>query len=191
MQKQPDNTAAKVPVADELRELLARAQAGDGSALAPLRDYVERARVWEQIGDVSWHAEEAILDAAVGTNLLLKEAMRCHLAQLRDELTRQTVTPLERLLVNRLVLCWAAAHVADVAAQEKDRGADTRGPHFQRRHDAAHKRFLGSAKQLALVTKLLRRAPSPIQVSAALAGQPGKVFGRREAALVDGVPVQN
>jgi hypothetical protein len=89
------------------------------------------------------------------------------------------------------VLCWAAAHVADVAAQDKDRGADTQGPHFQRRQDAAHKRLLSAAKQLALVTKLLRRAPSPIQVSAALAGTAGKAFGRREAALVDGVPVQN
>jgi hypothetical protein len=191
MQKQPETTAAKVPVADELRELLARAQAGDSSALAPLRDYVERAGLWQQMGDLSWHAEEALLDAAAGTDPLAKEAMRCHLAQLRDELTRQTVTPLERLLVNRLVLCWAAAHVADVAAQEKDRGADTQGPHFQRRQDAAHKRLLSAAKQLALVTKLLRRAPSPIQVSAALAGKAGNAFGRREAALVDGVPVQN
>jgi hypothetical protein len=187
MPKQPETKENEIPVADELRELLERAQAGDASALTALREHVERAGLWEQMGDLSWHAEEALLNAA-GTDPLAKEAMRSHLAQLRDELASHAVTPLERLLVNRVVLCWAAAHVADVAAQEKDRGADSQGPHFQRRQDAAHKRFLASAKQLALVTKLLRRAPSPLQISATLAG---KAFRRREAALADGVPVEN
>jgi hypothetical protein len=191
MPKQPETNAKKAPVADELRDLLQRAQAGDASALAPLRDCVERAGLWEQLGDLSWHAEEALLNAAAGTDLLVKEAMRCHLAQLRDELTGEAPTPLERMLIDRLVLCWAMAHVADVEAQAKDRGADTQGPHFQRRQDAAHKRLLSAAKQLALVRKLLRRAPSPILVSTVLAGQPGKVFGRRDASLVEGVPVQN
>jgi hypothetical protein len=188
MAKLPDTKATDISVADELHDLLARAQAGDASALAALRDHVERAGLWEQMGDLSWHAEEALLNAAVGNDPIAKEAMRSHLAQLRDELASHAMTPLERLLVNRLVLCWAAAHVADVAAQEKDRGADSQGPHFQRRLDGAHKRFLAAAKQLALVTKLLRRAPSPLQISATLAG---KAFGRREAALAEGVPVEN
>jgi hypothetical protein len=191
MSTQLESPATDVPVADELRDLLQRAQAGDVSALAPLRDHVERAGLWEQMGDLSWHVEEALLNAAAGTDLLAKEAMRYRLAQLRAELAKDTATPLERLLVDRLVLCWAVANVADVQAQAKDQGADTQGPHFQRRLDAAHKRLLSAAKQLALVTKLLRRAPSPLQISTALAGKAGKVFGRQEAALIGGLAVEN
>jgi hypothetical protein len=191
MPHQPESNSTEVPVADELRDLLARAQSGDASALPELRKAIERAGLWEQMGDLSWHAEEALLNAAAGTDLLTKEAMRSHLAQLRAELAGEVATPLERLLVDRLVLCWAMANVADVQAQAKDQGADTQGPHFQRRQDAANKRLLASAKQLALVRKLLRRAPSPFQVSAALAKQAGQAFSRREALLVGGVPVQN
>jgi hypothetical protein len=90
-----------------------------------------------------------------------------------------------------VALCWGMAHLADTEALTKDQGTSAQGPHAQRRQDAAHKRLMAAARQLAWATKLLRKARSPFQVSTVLAGQERKAFARRDASLVDGVPVEN
>jgi hypothetical protein len=191
MQQQAESPATTVSFADELRPLLERAQGGDASALGPLRAAIEREGLWKKLGNLAWHVEECLLREVARGNILLHEAVRCHLAALREELAPESATPLERLLASRVALCWAMSHLADTEALAKDQGASEQGPHAQRRQDAAHRRLLTAARQLAWATKLLRKAPSPIQVSAALTGKAGKGFGRREAALAEGVAVQN
>jgi hypothetical protein len=191
MQQQAESPATAVSFADELRPLLERAQGGDASALGPLRAAIEREGLWKKLGDLSWHVEESLLREVASSNILLHEALRCHLARLREELAPESATPLERLLASRVALCWAMSHLADTEALAKDQGAGAQGPHAQRRQDAAHRRLLTAARQLAWATKLLRRAPSPFQVSAVLAGQQRKAFACRDASLVDGVPVEN
>jgi hypothetical protein len=191
MSTQPESLAAEVPVADELRELLARVQAGDASALPPLRAAIERKGLWQQLGDLARHTEEILLREIAGGDALLHQAVRCHLAALREELAPDSASPLERLLASRVALCWGMAHHADVEALAKDQGTGAQGPHAQRRQDAAHRRLLSAARQLAWATKLLRKAPSPIEVSTTLSGKTGKRFGHREGSPADGVAVQN
>jgi hypothetical protein len=55
-----------------------------------------------------------------------------------------------------------------------------------RRHlDAAHRRFLSAAKTLAEVRRLLRRAPSPLQIASSLLGDTSPVVTRRERKSAD------
>jgi hypothetical protein len=56
---------------------------------------------------------------------------------------------------------------------------------LQRQQDAAHRRHLAGIKQLAVVRKLLRPAPSPLELLRAPVGEtsPGAAGGRRAGGL--------
>src|SRR5438445_399880 len=108
-------TEQVVNLTDELREVVQRAEQGDRSALPALRKFLdEHPAVWRQCGDLAAVAERAWLDLACGTNLALRESVMRRLEQLRAELGRETASPLEPLLVDRVVSCWLQAHHADI-----------------------------------------------------------------------------
>jgi hypothetical protein len=60
--------------------------------------------------------ESALVAQCVGPNLLRQEAVRATLAALRAELAGPSPTLLERLLVERVALCWLQALQADMVA---------------------------------------------------------------------------
>src|SRR5437899_754455 len=63
--------------------------------------------------------------------------------------------PLERLLADRIALCWLSLHDAEVRfAQAKDLSI-SQAAYWQKRIDAAHKRYLSAIKTLATVRKLV------------------------------------
>jgi hypothetical protein len=73
---------------------------------------------------------------------------------LREELAGPSPTPLERLLVERVVACWLQVQDADVRyAQAKSLSLEW-SKHHQQRMDRAHKRYLSAIKALTLVRKL-------------------------------------
>jgi hypothetical protein len=73
----------------------------------------------------------------------------------RDELSGPAPTPVERLLVERVVTCWLQVHLADLLlAQNAATLNFVQGEYYQRARDRAHKRFLSSIKTLALVRKM-------------------------------------
>jgi hypothetical protein len=130
----------------------------------------EHPQVWSELGDLARHAEEAMIRLIAGDNLFVAECIRRDLAALREELAGPSPSPLERILIQRVVLCRLQTHKADLDAAALDQGTSAHGPHAQRRQDAAHKRFLAAAKQLALVRKLL--TPSLPQITLALPPSP-------------------
>ena len=73
---------------------------------------------------------------------------------LRAELLGPTPTPLERLLVERVVACWLQVQDADVRYAQAKNPSFALGDYLQRRMDRAHKRFLTAARTLALVRRL-------------------------------------
>jgi hypothetical protein len=70
---------------------------------------------------------------------------------MRTELAGPTPTPLEKLLVERIVTCWLQLQDADIrCARAKDLNINQADYH-QRRIDHSHKRFLSGIKTLACV----------------------------------------
>jgi hypothetical protein len=178
--------------AQELAVLLERAQAGDRSVLPQLRQFLdERPEVWRQAGDLGWHAREALLDLASAGGLLARESMGRKMNELAAEVGGPSPGPLERLLVERLVLCWAESYLADLDAVRQGRLATPLGAHVLRRQGAAQRRFLQAAKALATVRKLLKPAVSPLQLAMTPVDEAPAGRRARQTAPADGVPVMN
>lgn len=138
-----------------LRELLDRAQKGDTSTLPTLQKMFQNPNLVEACGgNLARQAELSFVQAAAGDNLSFKEALTRKMEMLRAELCGANPTPVERLLVERVVACWLQVQDADVRyAQAKDLSWKA-GEYFQRRMNHSHKRYLSALKTLALVRKL-------------------------------------
>lgn len=108
--KQPD-----VALLAEVEPMLNRAQAGDISVLPELRAWLDgHPEVWQRAGDLALHAQEKLLTLVAGQDLFAWESIRRKLEQIRIDLAPSS--PLEKLLADRIALCWLAVHFADLDA---------------------------------------------------------------------------
>jgi hypothetical protein len=169
---------------EELRKFLKRAQSGDESTLPALRQMLQNPAIVDAYGgNLAQQAELSFIEAAGGKNLAFKEALSRKLELMRAELAGPNPTPLERLLVGRVVACWLQVQDADIRyAQGQKDCTFAQGEYHQRRMDRAHKRYLSALKTLALVRKL---ALPVLQVNIAkkqvnVAGRPAVVEAGKE-----------
>ena len=179
---------------EEMRQLLLRAQGGDPAVLSELRELLDaRPALWRRLGDLTGHVEEALLGLAAGKSLLARESIRRRLDELRAELAGPAASPVETLLVNRVVICWAQCHLADLEATQKAR-AGPPAAHVERRQSGAQARYLAALKMLTLVRKLARPPLSPLALLGAPIAEtaPAPAAPRRDAGLpVCGVGIEN
>ncbi len=139
---------------NELRQMVERAHKGDATALPQLRKLLDHnPQLWQMVGDLARHAEEALVGLAAGQSLVLRESLVRRLAELKAELAPRS--PLERLLVERIAACWIACNHADVVFGQSPGIKPPREGQLRRRQDRAHRRFLESIKLLATVRRLL------------------------------------
>ena len=137
--------------------LLPAANDGDRRALAELRQVLdEHPELWGEVGNLARHAELALVQATAGANPVAKEAIIRKVDGLRRELAGSSPTPLERLVVDRVVVGWLAAAVAEGAYhQALERGVGHADDEFhQRRVERAQRRYLAAVKALATVRRL-------------------------------------
>lgn len=159
----------QVQVADEGKDettkdvaaLIKQAGRGDGRALAALRERLaSRPQVWHTIGDVGAHARGAWLKLSAGENPVVAEGVERRLAALREELLGERPSPLERLPVERIVVCWLQLSYAEhrLALLERDGGAMRQGEDRQRGLERAERRYQAAIRSLAQVRRLLSPA---------------------------------
>ncbi len=107
---------------------------------------------WEVYGDLVGQAEGALLTRAAGENALHRAALTGRLSQL----ARPSPAPVERLLVERVVVCWLAIYYED--AQDAQQGAQpttwAASLNRQRRAEVAQRRFLAAVRTLETVRRL-------------------------------------
>jgi hypothetical protein len=149
------------PEHQRAREVVDLAMKGDTSVIGELRQLLADEPLLRRTGDLVMHTEENLIhaySAASSAKVLLAEAIRAKVAELRRELV--PTTPIERLLVDRIVISQLQLSIADqdfeclngdVMAVESRR----------RRLDSANTRYLRSLKALANVRRLLGRPRSP------------------------------
>jgi hypothetical protein len=152
-----------------MMETLRLAADGDSKALAGIRRLLRRndeagSTLAMTYCDMYSLARKALVNFAVGDSELTRELMSRRIDDLRDELAGPNATPLERILCERVALCWFDTHEMD------RRYIDTSGKRFndaryyQDRRDRANRRFLAACRTLASVRKLALPA---IQVNVA------------------------
>jgi len=143
----PDST-------DRIAEMITRAEKGDNDAMPVVRKLLDVApkMVKSLGGDLVLTAENALINAMVGKNLAFREAVQRKMNSLRQELSSPQTTPLEQLLIDRIVTCWLHVHHADL--MESHNVSMEVSEFRQKRQDRAHKRYLTAIKTLAQVRKM-------------------------------------
>jgi hypothetical protein len=140
---------------EELVRFVKRAESGDTSTLPALRDMLQdQAAVDLFGGNLARQVELSLVEKAAGKNLAFREALLRKLDLMRAELAGPSPTPLEKLLVGRIVTCWLQLHDLDARiAQSKD-WTIAQADYHERCRDRAHRRHLSAIKMLATVRRL-------------------------------------
>jgi hypothetical protein len=140
---------------DELLALTDRAQKGDQTALPEIRELLKDPLYVDAFGgNLANQAQLTLIAKFSGQNLLLKASVTRKLDLLRDELAGPKPTPLERLLVERIVACWLHLHHLETTYAGKESMSLELGSYYQRSISSAQKRYLAAIKTLAVVRKL-------------------------------------
>ncbi len=195
MSATPDPAAAAADPLAAVRELFGRAARGDAAVLPELRRTLdEHPETWAGFGDLAAHAQAAWIRLVAGQNLLLHESLLRKAEALGAEVAGADATPLERLLAERVAATWLQINYADATYAQYTGSCAVTLRELLRRQEAAERRHQAAVKQLALVRKLLRRAPSPLELLRPTAdAAPGvpPVKLRRAGSPAVGVPVAN
>lgn len=147
---------AQTELTEEMfHELIAGAVAGDERTLPALRELLKVPGAVEVLGgNLAQRARTALISWVSGKNLLCKESVEHKLTQLRLDLAGSNPTPLESLLVDRIVTCWLHLHDLDMRYSQKQEACLEVGLYYQRCIDRAQKRYLSAIKTLAVVRRL-------------------------------------
>jgi hypothetical protein len=160
--------------------VLARAGAGDQAALPRLRALLDETGLWRQLGDLAAHAELTLIGHVSGTDLALKEMLARKLGALKAELGGPAPSPLERLLVDRVVIGWLTVYHADLEAAGTKDGDPRRANLALKRQTQAELRYATAIKALATVRRLLPTAAS--QTGAGPAARPAETGTQEDEA---------
>jgi hypothetical protein len=148
-----------------LRDLADRAQTGDAAALPEIRCVLdEHPEVWKTAGDWAIHARDAWVKLVAGGDAVLAESTRKRLDALQEELSRPFQEPLERLLVERLVICLFQLEIADAELAGAEQLPAAKRGDVLKCHAAAQRAFDQAQKALSRHRLLIKTGPSPIDL---------------------------
>ena len=148
-------------------EILYRASKGDETVRPLLADVLSRHPEFHQeAGDLGRIAERTWVALIARSNLVVEESVPARLAKMKADLAGPEPTPLERLLVDQVVLAWLQTHAASQldAVNAGPENACKQRDELQRRHDRAQRYYLTALKTLATVRKLLRPVHSAVDL---------------------------
>ena len=151
-------------VVEELKGLLVRAHDGDEEALPRLREILDEVpTLARKLVDPAAQAEGSMLASYAGEDVLVKEMMPRTLKRMREELAGPDPSPLERLLVERVVATWFQLQYFESLYAQRIRELSLAQAEFhQKRIDRARRRHLSAVKTLAQIRKL---GPPALQIN--------------------------
>jgi len=181
MTNMPTTKPAERLSEDEIRQLVQRAEQGDVTALPALRTLLDESpAVWNEYGNLALQAECSLVKLASGSNLMMSESLIRKLATMKAELAGPSPSPLEKLLSERIVACWLHVSYFDAVIAQTHGVSAVKANELRRMQDSAHRRFLTATKTLATIRKLLRPAPSVLDLlNKQVPETNGKVQSRR------------
>jgi hypothetical protein len=151
-----------------------RANRGDKAALADLRGFLDaHPEVWQTCGDIGKCAERAWLEL-FSQQALGRESIRRHIEQLRADLAGSSPTPVEGLLVNRVIACYLALHHAELASTQPGTSSTAQVAMRLRRCESAQRRYLGALRMLTLIRATVPQGLVPVHPLRLHAGEQGE-----------------
>jgi hypothetical protein len=105
-------------------------------------------------GNLAAQYEVTLIGSAAGKNLIFKEATARKLKVMREELAGEKASPLQRLLVERIVLCWLSLYDVEIRFARMKDLTIPQATYWQDRIDRAHRRYLTAIKAPATVRKM-------------------------------------
>jgi hypothetical protein len=162
MDAEHSSTTHEPPVAAELRVLVQQAQDGDARALPRIREILDTYPVIAaHLGDLAALVERAWIAVLAADNPLTIEAMKRTIQGMRQDLAGEHPTPLEKLLVGQVIVCWLEVQCLQGAAAEPGRGSLEQASFRLKRLESAQRRFDGSVKTLTTLRSLLPAGLAP------------------------------
>ena len=156
MPEEPQTEPEEPVILRPLGTLLDRARRGDPDVMPELRRVLDaQPEIWQTCGDLASHARTAWIELAAGDNLVARESLTRQVAAQEAELAGPSPSPLERLLVERVVACWLQVHHADAMVAQMRDVTLKQAKFAQERQDRAHRRYLQAIGALAMLRKLL------------------------------------
>jgi hypothetical protein len=150
--------------------LMDRADQGDEAALTAMKTELQRADeedgtpgladryLAEAVGDLDHLTQTQLKTQYFKNRLALQEGIECRMRQLRTTLEGSRPNALERLLIERILVCWIEVNRADMIHAGQITSGKAPLPQlkfYQHWQDRAHRRFLAACKALAQVRKLM------------------------------------
>jgi hypothetical protein len=146
------------PGADELTEMVRRAEAGDPAAVEWIQGVLTRPGVVDLVGNLARQVELLVLDRLAGKDPLYREGVTRKLATMRQDLGGPSPSPIEAALAERAALDWLVLHEAELRLAAVGEGP--RAAFWQKRVGFAHRQYIAALKGLAAV----RRVPLSVLV---------------------------
>jgi hypothetical protein len=146
---------------DEIRDVVGRAQQGDQSAVGRLREFMQAdpdGMFLAVSADLARLTQDVAITGMIGSkNLATGEGIAAKLEAIRQDLAGPGATGVERLLAERVALCYLDVHDWDIRHnQANDTGTLSARDHehYQRMRTNAHQRYMSALKTLAMVRKM-------------------------------------
>lgn len=136
---------AQAAARGELQNLIARAKKGDVSALPRLRKYLaDNDFLWRTAGNIGVQAQAAWAKLTCGRNLYLQECLVQRTNALKHELTGESPTPIEKLLVERIVTGWLQLGFLETREAQQGEQQVRWAEHLRRRQDQVFRQYMTS-----------------------------------------------
>lgn len=141
----------------EVRGLIAKADKGDKEAARKVAQLMKASpEIAERAyTDLSCVVEASLVRKAFGAEALARaEAAHIKLQELRQELAGPKSTLIERLLAERVALCWLDCNYTECIDVQTTGRSFAQADFNARQRDRSHRRYLSALKALASVRKL-------------------------------------
>ena len=120
-----------------------------------VRKVLDEAPKVARIIDLARNVERSIIKEMSGNDVFTQEAIPRNLKAMRKEIAGENPSPLERLLAERITVCWLELqYFQALYAQNLGELTITQSDYHQRRIDKAHRRYISSIKALAQIRKM-------------------------------------
>ncbi len=163
---------------ERMCDAVARADGGDENAMPAVREAFAKLPWFADAigGDLARKAVENLLSVIAPKGLAQQEAIHRKMEEIRAELLGHQSAPLERLLVERVVVCWLHAYHADTQ-YARSSVSFNEGEYLQKQQDRAQRRYLSAIKTLAVVRRLALPIKVDVKVAATVTAEPAKEAG--------------
>ena len=139
----------------EINTTIRKAEAGNAAALDDVKALLARTGTADILhGNVAREALRTLVAKHAGKNPVVKEAVTRKLDEMRTELSGPAPSPLEKLLVERVLATWLHLHYLESQYAGRDSMPLTLATYYERSITSAQKRYVGAIKGLADVRKL-------------------------------------